>query len=557
MIRKYAFIASTSLAVLAGCGGSGDIEINPSTVDNSVANSNNTTTTTAPQQTVNPCASYVTSGGQTRQGTYGEDGNCVYSPAFADSGNNITVDIDFAALPNGGAHIFEGSLFIGEAYSSTAEMNAAGIREGGDGPTMTVEDGATLAWQSNDKFMVINRGSQLVAIGTADAPITFTSVSDVNGTVGPEDDQQWGGMVINGFGVSNKCTYTGTRGVDLELVGECDVASEGSAGADENYYGGVNDEDSSGRLDYVIVKHTGATVGNGDELNGITFGAVGSGTTVTNLQVYSVFDDGIEMFGGAVNVTNYAAIYVNDDSIDLDEGWKGTVRNALVIQSATDGNHCVEADGIGSYSSKSVEFRADMVARGLNTQANLINLTCIVSPNGADTATHDPGAGLRLREGITANVTDLLVVSSFLEGSSDNNYCFRPQDAETTVTVNGVFACVEKFAGDGEAVAAENDVQFADLTGATDPTAAADTGLVLLEIGSAASETAPVFSVAYDNMVVDGAAPTAGLLTETVNGAEVPVNGRLGAITTADVNPFAGWTYGIFDGNRAQPLYFE
>jgi hypothetical protein len=544
MIRKYAFIASTSLAVLAGCGGSGDIEINPTTVDNSVSNSNNTTTTTAPQQTVNPCATYTTSGGQTRQGTYGDDGNCTYSPAFADSGNNITVDIDFAALPNGGAHIFEGSLFIGEAYSSTAEMNAAGIFEGGDGPTMTVEAGATLAWQSNDKFMVINRGSQLVAIGTASAPITFTSVSDVNGTVGPEDDQQWGGMVIDGFGVSNKCVYTGTRGVDLALVGECDVASEGSAGSDENYYGGANDDDSSGRLDYVIVKHTGATVGNGDELNGITFGAVGRGTTVTNLQVYSVFDDGIEMFGGAVNVTNYAAIYVNDDSIDLDEGWSGTVRNALVVQSETDGNHCVEADGIGSYSSKDAAFRADMVARGLNTQANLVNLTCIVSPNGAATATHDPGAGLRLREGITANLTDVLVVSSFIADDPDsNNYCFRPQDAETSVTINGIFACETNFASDGEAVAAQagNDVQFATLAGATDPTANADTGLILLE------GTTPVFSVAFANMVIDDAAPTVA----------APAGDQYGAVSQAVTNPFAGWTYGIFDGNRAQPLYFE
>jgi hypothetical protein len=540
MIRKYAFIASTSLAVLAGCGGSGDIEINPTTTDNSVTNSNNTTTTTAPQQTVNPCASYVTSGGQTRQGTYGDDGNCVYSPLFADSGNNITVDVDFAALPDDGAHIFEGSLFIGEAYSSTAEMNAAGIFEGGDGPTMTVEAGATLAWQSNDKFMVINRGSQLVAIGTATAPITFTSVSDVNGTVGPEDDQQWGGMVIDGFGVSNKCAYTGTRGVDLALVGECDVASEGSAGSDENYYGGANDEDSSGRLDYVIVKHTGATVGNGDELNGITFGAVGSGTTVTNLQVYSVFDDGIEMFGGAVNVTNYAAVYVNDDSIDLDEGWKGTVRNALVIQSATDGNHCVEADGIGSYKADEVARNQDLVARGLNTQANLVNLTCIVSPNGAETATHDPGAGLRLREGITATVTDLLVVSSFIDDSSANNYCFRPQDAETTVTVNGVFACVDKFASDGEAVAAANDVQFATLTGTTDPTATADTGLILLE------GTTPIFTVDFGSMVIDDAAPTVAAPAA-----------QFGAVSQSATNPFAGWTYGIFDGNRGQALYFE
>jgi hypothetical protein len=246
------------------------------------------------------------------------------------------------------------------------------------------------------------------------------------------------------------------------------------------------------------------------------------------------------MFGGAVNVTNYAAVYVNDDSIDLDEGWKGTVRNALVIQSATDGNHCVEADGIGSYKADEVARNQDLVARGLNTQANLVNLTCIVSPNGAETATHDPGAGLRLREGITATVTDLLVVSSFIDDSSANNYCFRPQDAETTVTVNGVFACVDKFASDGEAVAAANDVQFATLTGTTDPTATADTGLILLE------GTTPIFTVDFGSMVIDDAAPTVAAPAA-----------QFGAVSQSATNPFAGWTYGIFDGNRGQALYFE
>ena len=552
MIRKYAFIASTSLAVLAGCGGSGDINITPSTTDNSVSNSNNTTTTTAPQETVNPCASYTIAGGQTRQGTYGDDGNCTYSSAFADAGNNITVDIDFAALPNGGAHVFQGSLFIGNAYNSDEELAAAGISEGGDGPTMTVEAGATLAWQSNANFMIINRGSQLFAVGTADAPITFTSLSDVNGTVGAEDVQQWGGMVIDGFGVTNKCAYTGTRGVDLALAGECHVASEGSAGLDENYYGGVNDADSSGRMEYVVVKHTGATVGNGDELNGITFGAVGSSTIVRNLEVYSVFDDGIEFFGGAVNVTNYAAVYVNDDSIDIDEGWNGTVDTALVIQSATDGNHCVEADGIGSYSGFAEAEISDFIARGLHSQANLINLTCIVSPNGANDATHDPGAGLRLREGLESNITDLLVVSSFLDDDADSdgtprpedddgNYCFRPQDFGTQTTVSGgLFACEDPVKDDGAAVAAANDIQFATIAAATNPTANADTNLVLLE------GTTPVFSVAFANMVVDDAAPTVTLTGD-----------QIGAVSQAVTNPFAGWTYGIFDGNRAQALYFE
>ena len=134
MIRKYAFIASTSLAVLAGCGGSGDINITPSTVDNSVSNSNNTTTTTAPQETVNPCASYITSSGQTRQGTYGDDGNCTYSTIFASSNTKISVDIDFTALPNGGAHVFQGSLFIGEPYNSDEELAAANISAGAMAP---------------------------------------------------------------------------------------------------------------------------------------------------------------------------------------------------------------------------------------------------------------------------------------------------------------------------------------------------------------------------------------------------------------------------------------
>jgi hypothetical protein len=340
--------------------------------------------------------------------------------------------------------------------------------------------------------------------------------------------------------------------VDLALAGECHVASEGSAGLDENYYGGVNDADSSGRMEYVVVKHTGATVGNGDELNGITFGAVGSNTIVRNLEVYSVFDDGIEFFGGAVNVTNYAAVYVNDDSIDIDEGWNGTVDTALVIQSATDGNHCVEADGIGSYSGFAEAEISDFIARGLHSQANLINLTCIVSPNGANDATHDPGAGLRLREGLESNITDLLVISSFLDDDADSdgtprpedddgNYCFRPQDFGTQTTVSGgIFACEDPVKDNGAAVAAANDIQFATITGATDPTANADTNLVLLE------GTTPVFSVAFATMVVDDAAPTVTLTGD-----------QIGAVSQAVTNPFAGWTYGIFDGNRAQALYFE
>ena len=84
----------------------------------------------------------------------------------------------------------------------------------------------------------------------------------------------------------------------MSLTGECHVESEGSEGESANYYGGDNDADNSGRIEYVRTMHTGAEVVTGNELNGITFGGVGSGTVVKNLEIYSSYDDGIEMFGG-------------------------------------------------------------------------------------------------------------------------------------------------------------------------------------------------------------------------------------------------------------------
>jgi len=557
MNRKVLFATVLAGVALAGCD-SGDINISPQTVDNSTDNS---VTNPGGGGDTNPCASYQNTGGQTLQGDY--DGtNCTYPSSFADAGNNILVDLNIPALPNGGAHIFEGSLFIGESLESDAELQAAGIAQGGDGPELTVEAGATLAWRTSANFLIINRGSRLLAVGREDAPITFTSESDVLGTVGPEEVQQWGGMVINGFGVTNKCSYTGERGVDLQLDGECHVDAEGAAGLDESVYGGDNDDDSSGRLEYVVVKHTGATVGNGDELNGISFGGVGRNTIVRNLQVYSTFDDGIEMFGGSVSFENFVGVYVRDDSIDIDEGWNGSITNALVIQSETDGNHCIESDGIGSFSDLDPAVVEDFISRGLNSNFTISNLTCIISPNGQATATHDPGAGWRLREGLFAEINDSLLIGSFAEADATNdndNYGIRIDNRTQQAALDGnlefnsvIMAFQEPFRGqtfpDGTTTeesffAAEGGVS-ATITGATDATAAADPDLQLLERDT---NGIPVFSIPYATMSVDGAPP-----------AGDPQSGDfIGAVSLGIPDWTQGWTYGIHPDNRGQALWFE
>jgi hypothetical protein len=384
LTRLFAVLAAGAL--ITACE-SGDITIAPvNNTDNSNQNNNNTTVTG--DDANEGCAALLADNGVDviAQGQKDAAGNCEYTDTFAGPTNPIMQDITFEALPGGAAHKISTSLFIGETHNTQAGLDAAGITQGGDGPTLTIEPGATLAFATRRDFMIINRGSQIIARGTARAPITLTSISDVEGTL-PEDlaVQQWGGVVINGFGVSNKCTYDtsggnrGEAGFALAAGSECSIEAEGSEGDDESQYGGANDDDNSGVLEYVIVKHTGAQVANGDELNGISFGGVGRGTVIKNLQVYSTYDDGIEMFGGSADIDGLVAMYVRDDSIDIDEGYNGTISNAIVIQQADDGDHCIEADGIGSYSSyvgaEGDAAKAALIAAGLNSAPTINNLT--------------------------------------------------------------------------------------------------------------------------------------------------------------------------------------
>jgi hypothetical protein len=563
---KKLLLAISVCGMLAGCS-SGDINIAPATADNStdnsVTNSNNTTTT--PVVETNPCASYVNTGGQTIQGSFdGKD--CVYTPSFVDAGNNLLVDMTIPALDNGGAHIFQGSLFVGKSYDSDASMAAAGITKGGDGPQLTIEAGATLAFNAKQHFMIINRGSQLFAVGTQTKPITITSTSDIDSmravaaggaaTLAFDAVQEWGGLVINGFGLTNKCSYTGVDNTNSTAstlaTTNCHVLAEGAAGLDESRYGGANNNDSSGRMEYFVLKHTGAEVASGSELNGVSWGGVGRNTVVRNIEMYSVYDDGMEFFGGAVNIDNYVAVYARDDSIDIDEGYSGTITNALVIQSETDGNNCIEADGITDYSNKTDPDRDAIIAGKYNSRPTITNLTCIISPNSAATATHDPGAGWRLREGLWPNIKDSMVIAIGAD-SADSNYCVRIDDkvavAFQATPPNAsfssvIFSCTDKTAGSATPTTAfltANGAQFNDVPGAgLNPTATADTGLVVLE------GTPPIYSVPFATMVVNGAAPT----------VTAPASGHMGALVTGGIDWTQGWTYGIHDGARAVPLWF-
>jgi hypothetical protein len=207
-----------------------------------------------------------------------------------------------------------------------------------DGITLTIAPGTIIKGNQGQgtlaSALIIARGGTILAQGTPDNPIIMTSEVDNIGlgekegsNLTKEDNELWGGLIV-----------LGSAPISAEN-GDTETTIEGLP-ANEEYakYGGSNVMDNSGVISYVSVRHGGISIGEGNEINGITFGGVGAGTAVNNVEVYATLDDGIECFGGSVNITNALVFYQGDDGVDLDMNYSGIFNNFLVVH----------GDGIGT-----------------------------------------------------------------------------------------------------------------------------------------------------------------------------------------------------------------
>ncbi len=213
------------------------------------------------------------------------------------------------------------------------------------GVTLTIEPGTIIKGQlgtgSAASALVIARGGKIEAKGTAAAPIIFTSAEDniqlgqlIGTNLGSEDKELWGGLIILG----NAPVSTETDDTEGQIEG---IPAEEGFGR----YGGTNANDNSGTIEYVSVRHGGVLIVEGNEINGITLGGVGAGTTISNVEVFATLDDGIEFFGGTVNVTNAIVSYQGDDGLDIDQNYAGTVDNFVIYHGGTDTDEGLEIDG--------------------------------------------------------------------------------------------------------------------------------------------------------------------------------------------------------------------
>ena len=236
-----------------------------------------------------------------------------------------------------------------------------------NGATLTIEPGVTITAIHDDQvdYILVEQGAKINAVGTADEPIIMTSES--------KEPKAWGGLHICGYAHTNAEGGTGS--------------SEIGAAA----YGGDNDADNSGTLQYVRLEYTGYAFDEEHESNGISFYGVGNGTTVDHCQVYKGADDGFEFFGGSVNVKYLVATDCEDDSFDWTEGWNGKGQFLVATQSANADCDCLmECDNNGN------NFAAEPIAHPV-----LANLTLI--GNGGD------AQGIRLRAGTQVELYNAMI----------------------------------------------------------------------------------------------------------------------------------------------------
>jgi len=199
------------------------------------------------------------------------------------------------------------------------------------GPTV-IEDGATLtipagmvitaAATGADVYLAVAQGGKIIAEGTSSQPIIFTSGANT------PNSGDWGGLILLGKAPVNSVTGSATATSEIGNLP----------------YGGSEADDNSGTLRYVRVEYSGGKASGQSENNGFSFYGVGNGTIVEYIQMFEGADDGIEFFGGTVNVSNLSVVNSQDDSIDWTEGYTGTITDAYVKHGVSH-DKGIEADG--------------------------------------------------------------------------------------------------------------------------------------------------------------------------------------------------------------------
>ena len=324
----------------------------------------------------------------------------------------ITTSLTLPRIP-GIAYRLTGQTEVGTDLGST----------GGTGATLTIEAGVTVFSNANEAtndLLLVNRGSKLVAIGTRDAPIIFTSQQNVTSATGESETSQghWGGVILLGRAPTGVCASgTGPNNAAGSST-TCQQAIEGVTG---RFYGGPTATDSSGQMSYVQIRYSGIAISDGNELQGLTLGGTGSGTIIDHIQSHNSADDGIEIFGGNTNIKYIAVTGADDDGFDIDNGYRGFMQFMIAAQR-------VGGATVDSFSTEIDSNNAeDLLPRTFATYANFTFIQTALAPAAIR---QRGGSDMRFVNGIVKTVANVACINLVAgEQTSGGRTTIRPADA--------------------------------------------------------------------------------------------------------------------------------
>ncbi|HEX2795238.1 MAG TPA: hypothetical protein VHN58_12505 [Croceicoccus sp.] len=278
--------------------------------------------------------------------------------------------------------------------------------------TLTIEPGVIVYGGTGVSWLAVNRGNKINAVGTATQPIIFTSRDNVLGLNNDESSGQWGGVVLMGRGRVTDCTVGTVSG------GTCERQVEGAA--DPALFGGNNDADNSGKMDYVQIRYSGFVLSGDKELQSLTPSAIGSGTQLAHIMSFNSSDDGAEFFGGFTRMKHYIVVGAEDDSIDADTGARVEIQYAIIKQRTSKADALLEIDSDG------------LLTDTPRTDVKLTNATMIAgNPANSDQAS------MLLRGN-----SDNLIMNSIVV--SPNNECLRLSGTSVTADFKStVMQCLD------------------------------------------------------------------------------------------------------------------
>ena len=326
------FLVGCSAIALAGCGPS-DIA-SPGTGGNVIINNPAPTPTPTPTPT-GPATVTPASGCPTISDPQGlTDAGTISGPTgtwrVCSLPNRINNSITLTKIP-GLLYQLPGRVDVGTdgGATPTADTNV----------TLTIQPGVIVFGGTGISWLHVNRGNKINAAGTATNPIVFTSRDNVLGLNTESSSGQWGGIVLSGRAPITDCTIApaATPG-----TAQCERQTEGAV--DPAIYGGANPADNSGVLRYVQIRYSGYVLSGNSELQSLTLQGVGTGTAIDHVQSVNSSDDGMEVFGGRVNLKHLIVGGAEDDNIDTDVGTKTNIQYIIAIQRSGVGDSMIEAD---------------------------------------------------------------------------------------------------------------------------------------------------------------------------------------------------------------------